>query len=363
MAKEMKRAGTAVVCGGAMIDVIAVVAASDIEQARSREDGAPYLKVVPGRKIPAQSIESHVGGGGCNVSVSLARQGWRAAVLGKTGEDLHGEAVRAHLEREGVDRGLLLSSPEAGTGVSVMIAAHDRNAALFVHRGANETLTEEDVAAVEIGSPDLFYVAPLSSGSADQFGALLAKGRASGAFTAANPGVRQLSSRAGALLDALAHLDLLSLNRLEAETLAPALFAEPAPAEEPADAPALLREGLSTSVGDVGLRAFCKAVRARGPSWALVTDGTEGAYLAGPSGLYFCPPAPARVEGTAGAGDAFCSTLTAALAVGEPPESALRRAAVNAASVVSRVNTTDGLLSAEALSARVDGVSIDPVKL
>ena len=85
----------------------------------------------------------------------------------------------------------------------------------------------------------------------------------------------------------------------------------------------------------------------------LITDGVQGAYLAGSEGVWWHPAVETEVAGTAGAGDAFCSTLVAALAEGLPPEVAMRQAAVSAASVVSQVDTTDGLLRPAEMEAAV----------
>jgi sugar/nucleoside kinase (ribokinase family) len=97
---------------------------------------------------------------------------------------------------------------------------------------------------------------------------------------------------------------------------------------------------------------FFAALRAKGPKYVLITDGSQGAYLAGPDGLVWCPPAPATVAGTAGAGDAFTSTLVAALVEGVEPAMALAQAAVNAAAVISVVDTTSGLLPRAELESR-----------
>lgn len=360
----------AIVAGSAMIDVIAVIAEENIERVTRRQGEAAILQIEQGRKIPAESIDSHVGGGACNVATSLARRGWRVTPFCRTGADLNAEAIRAHFEREGVDQSLMMTAPEEGTGVSVMIAAYDRNAAIFVHRGANEGVRAEDVAQAAFGQPALFYVAPLSSSSADQFGPLLAAGKAAGAFTAANPGIRQLSSRTDGFFQALDRLDLLSLNAVEAAALVPALIARGASecgsgraAPLPQNAPELLRRGLHSGGCDLGLRDFFEAVQGFGPRWVLITDGAAGAYLNGPEGMIFCPPAPAEVAGTAGAGDAYCSTLASTLATGGGQAEALVAAAVNAASVVSRVNTTDGLLHASALAERVAVAALEPTIL
>jgi len=63
--------------------------------------------------------------------------------------------------------------------------------------------------------------------------------------------------------------------------------------------------------------------------------------------------------GTAGAGDAFTSTLSLMLASGAEPAQALRGAAVNSAAVVTRPDTTHGLLDRAALDARIAEHSAD----
>jgi ribokinase len=92
---------------------------------------------------------------------------------------------------------------------------------------------------------------------------------------------------------------------------------------------------------------------------AAVTDGTEGAFLADKSGLYFCPSLPVEVMGTAWAGDAFTATLSLMLASGAEPAHALVGAAVNSAAVVTSPDTTHGLLDREALDARIAVHSAD----
>ena len=61
--------------------------------------------------------------------------------------------------------------------------------------------------------------------------------------------------------------------------------------------------------------------------------------------------------GTAGAGDAFTSSLSALLAGGETIENAMRAATVNATSVVGEVDTQGGLLRREALMNRVQALT------
>ncbi len=341
--------------GSAMIDIICIIAAENIERMTFSNEGKSFLMVEAGRKVPAESITEHVGGGACNTAVSLARRGWQPAVLAKTGDDLNAGAVRDHLAEKGVATDRLIAAEGLATGISVLVASHDRNASIFVHRGANETLRTDEVPAGVFDGLDLVYVAPLSSRSADCFPDLVAGGRRAGAMVAANPGIRQLTSRTSAFLKSLGNVDLLSVNRVEAEALVPAFAAQ---AEEgpdpvpPEDAPPLLKRGLSFGGFDMGLLRFMSVARAAGPKWILLTDGTDGAWLAGPEGVFWRPSLPASVAGTAGAGDAFTSTTAAALAEGAEPADAMLEAAMNAAAVVGVIDTTSGLLTPEQMAAK-----------
>ncbi|MEM7499174.1 MAG: carbohydrate kinase family protein [Pseudomonadota bacterium] len=349
--------------GSAMIDIICIVEEQHIEHMSFSNDAKSFLMLETGRKVPAQSIGTHVGGGACNTAVSLARRGWDAAVLARTGDDLNAGAVREHLAENGVSDEWLLTASDAATGTAVMVASHDRNASIFVHRGANEGITEPDLADGAFAGRDLVHIAPLSSRSADAFGAIAAKGRKAGAFVTANPGIRHLTSRTEPFLAALVDVDLLSVNRVEAEALVPAMAArvgEGPDGKQGDGVPPLLRRGLVAGGFAIGLLRFLTALRACGPSYVLLTDGTEGAWLAGPEGVVWRASLPAEVAGTAGAGDAFTSTLGAALAEGLAPAEAMLEAAANAASVVSAVDTTTGLLTRDALAKRIAALAPEP---
>jgi ribokinase len=350
--------------GSAMIDTVTLVASEDIEQASFSNDGKTFLMLETGRKVPALAITWHVGGGACNTAVSLARRGWQAAVLAKTGDDPAADEVRRHLEAEGIEA-RLIEAPGKATGKAVMIASHDRNASIFVHRGANETIRVDELPGEAFAGFELVYVGPLSNESADCFPHILTEARRAGAMVAANPGIRQLTARTAGFLAALEHLDLLNINRSEAQALVPA-FAPRAEGPDPAlppDAPVLLRRGLSFGGFRMGLVRFIRAVQAAGPAWVSITDGTDGSYLGTPDAVLWHPTVPAEVQGTAGAGDGFCSTLSAALAEGMAPEAAMREAAVNAASVVEHLDTTSGLLRPDEMRARVARVGTKALRV
>ncbi len=88
-----------------------------------------------------------------------------------------------------------------------------------------------------------------------------------------------------------------------------------------------------------------------GPELTVITDGPRGAYLRKGSDNWFMPIYPdiAPPYERTGAGDAFASTFTAALALGRSPLEALTWAPINSMSVVQKVGAQEGLLSQKQL--------------
>ena len=90
----------------------------------------------------------------------------------------------------------------------------------------------------------------------------------------------------------------------------------------------------------------------------MVTDGRHGAFVGSREAILYCPVLESAVAGTAGAGDAFNATFTAYVALGKPPDEALRAAAVNAGSVVGHVDTQTGLLARDEIDARQETLRV-----
>lgn len=85
---------------------------------------------------------------------------------------------------------------------------------------------------------------------------------------------------------------------------------------------------------------------------AVVTDGPDGAYASDGQKTLFMPiyPDPKEPYDRTGAGDAFASTLTAALALGENLETALTWAPINSMNVSQYIGAQEGLLTKSKLN-------------
>lgn len=352
----------ALTVGSAMIDIIVLVESRNVERMTMTNENASFLLLEQGAKVEAQAISTHCGGGAVNTGVALKRLGAEAAALAKIGNDENGDVAAEFLRAEGVDASLLLRTSELATGQAVMVSSHDRNATIFTHRGANGLIRPEDLPKRLFESRDLTYVSGLSNRSADCFPLVMRHSIASGGFVAANPGIRQITSRTEALLKSVEGLGLMSVNRKEANALVPTMSARFNSAKrrkirggKEGERPRLLRLGLSFGGFDMGLVEFIGTLFATtGIRRLVVTDGSEGAILADAAGLHHCPIVKVEVMGTAGAGDAFSSTLAFMLASGAEAADALRAASINAASVVTHSDTTSGLLDLDSLLSRAE---------
>lgn len=89
--------------------------------------------------------------------------------------------------------------------------------------------------------------------------------------------------------------------------------------------------------------------RKLGPKIICITDGIDGAYAYDGTDAYYHPVYPHDPYERTGAGDAFASTFTVAIALGKTLEEALAWGPINSMSVVQYVGAQKGLLTREAL--------------
>jgi ribokinase len=97
------------------------------------------------------------------------------------------------------------------------------------------------------------------------------------------------------------------------------------------------------------IRNLANALHELGPQKVVITDGPNGSYASYDYKLVTIPnyPDAAPPVDRTGAGDAFASTIVAALALGESMDTALTWAPINSANVVQKLGAQAGLLRRE----------------
>ncbi len=351
--------------GGAMIDTIAIIDSAAIERMTLNNLGASFLLLEEGRKTEALEVSTHCGGGAINAAVAFARLGLDCSVLVKLGHDRRAEQILACLDAEGVSHRWALRDATAPTGASVLVSSHERNAAVFTFRGANTHLTPDELPDAAFAT-DLVHIANLSNEAARCFPKIIEKAHAAGARVAANPGIRQLHGHGEAFRASLPRLNILALNRREADEVVSLIDRDGDDGEAGLDFPGnlapppLAARGLKFESRRMSVRAFCRALVRRGVGTVVLTDGRDGAFATAGDRLLYCPAHEAPVAGTAGAGDAFVSTFSAYAAGGSPVSAALRAASLNAAAVLGFVDTQTGLLRRKEIDAHLAGKNGTP---
>jgi len=354
MQRPLPKAKKAITVGSAVVDIIANVADDDIEKMTLHNSTTSFLLMEPGRKLDAQSIVTHTGGGAVNAAVSLSRQGYNVSALIKVGKDVNADKLLNRFKEEGISTDEVAVHESELTAISVIISSHGHNAAIFTHRGANGFLEDEDVSAENFAGADLVYVTNLSNNSVSRFPKIVALAREAGAFVAVTPGILQLTNHTKEFFDNLLNVDLFVCNFKEAETLVPHLLErtglEKSEAPEMPDENALLdHNGFRLGVGK-----YCDRLHQLGPQFIAVTNGEDGAFLSARGVLIHQPVILAQIAGTTGAGDSFASTLAGSLVQGNSPEKSMHFAALNAASVVGFSDAQTGLLSESELGVKYD---------
>ncbi len=258
---------------------------------------------APGETILAQGVAKNPGGKGGNQAVAAAKMGAGVSMIGLTGDDADGEALRRSLAGAGVDTAFVGRCGEpTGTAFICVSDAGENN--IVVHAGANacvdaRTLAEADAClrAAEMCVVQL----EIPHETAWQ---ALRRCRELGVFTVLNP------SPACPVPDSvLRGLDLLVPNETEMEALLP---------------------------GALDLDALPGYAREKGVRRILMTLGDKGCCLATAEGVRRFPCTPVRAVDTTGAGDTFLGALCAMLAEGRALEEAIAIAQRAAAWAVTR---------------------------
>jgi sugar/nucleoside kinase (ribokinase family) len=251
-----------------------------------------------------------------NAAVAAARLGLKAAVATNVGGDRYGRECIDALEREKVSTEFVAVHRDKKTNYHYVLWYESERTILIKHE-------LYDYRLPALGEPRWMYLSSLGESAGDfedQLGVYL-KDHPS-IKLAFQPGTYQMRAGVARMKPFYERAEVFFCNKEEAERI----LEKP----EETDVKVLMRE-----------------LRALGPKLVVVTDGPAGAYAFDGEKMWQMRsyPDPKPPFERTGAGDAFSSTFTCALALGKSTEDALRWAPVNAMSVVQAVGAQEGLLS------------------
>jgi sugar/nucleoside kinase (ribokinase family) len=279
-------------------------------------DGNKRLSIPFGSKPPYDSVEIvQAVGPSPNAAVSFARLGLRSSLMAFLGDDEPGRNSLDYLHGEQIDT----------TPMSVQ-AGIKSNYYYVLRYGADRTILvrneDYDYAWQEPReSPNWVYLSLISKSAWQLHEDLLDYlDRNPETKLAFQPGTFHFEWGAEKLARIYARSHIVVMNREEAVDV--------------------------TGKSYDSLGELANGLHALGPKIVVITDGPNGSYASYDGKLVTIPnyPDPAPPLDRTGAGDAFASTIVAALAHGESMDVALTWAPINSMSVVQKLGAQAGLL-------------------
>ncbi|OYU48286.1 MAG: ribokinase [Rhizobiales bacterium PAR1] len=265
----------------------------------------------PGETVSGTNVQEFPGGKGANQAVAARRAGADSLLVGATGADGFGTAMRAFLSGEGIDLTSVITLPEVPTGIAVILVDRNAENTVTVAPGANAALKPADLAGVNFQPGD--HVVSQFEVPEAFIAAGFEAARAAGGVTIFNPAPMKALSPA-----LLGLCDIVILNETELEVATGKVDLTTPEAIEAA------ARSLATGTPTTKFRTI------------IVTLGAKGCIAVHADGLTSATGEPVRAVDTTGAGDCFVGVLAAGLAEGLPLETALRRANRAAAISVTR---------------------------
>ncbi|MCF7865645.1 MAG: carbohydrate kinase family protein [Candidatus Pacebacteria bacterium] len=319
--------------GDLVID--AFIKLKDAHEIPNASSGGMELCMVFGTKLPFEFAEEVVAvGNSANAAVSAARLGLSTGLVAHVGDDENGQKCIKKLEQEkvstkfvGVHKGLI-------TNYHYVLWYGTERTILIKHEDFPLTLPE-------IAGTKWLYLSSLSEHSLPFHKELMEYlNKHPEIKVIFQPGTYQIKFGATALADIYKHSELFFCNLEEAQII--------------------LKESMGEAIhGADGkptrdIKVLLNGIRALGPKLPVITDGPQGAYtyIVGTDGVEYIghlsiyPDIAPPIERT-GAGDAFASTFSTAIALGLSVEDALKWGSVNSMNVCQHVGAQAGLLSRE----------------
>ncbi len=268
-------------------------------------------------------------GNSANAANAAARLGLRTALVSNIGDDIYGKDTLEVFKFEDVATDFVKVNEGKKTNYHYVLWYEDDRTILIKHE-------KYDYALPDIGSPKWIYLSSLGENSLEFHKELVRYlGAHPGVKLAFQPGTYQMKFGKDALKEIYQRTEIFFVNKDEAKRILEI--------EEDDD------------------KKLLEKLHSLGPKIVVITDGPAGARAFDGTTAWYMPsyPDPKPPLQRTGAGDAFSSTVTAALCMGMSIEEALRWGPVNSMSVVQKIGARAGLLKRLELEAYLKNAPAD----
>ncbi|HDS11400.1 MAG TPA: carbohydrate kinase family protein [Candidatus Wirthbacteria bacterium] len=324
--------------GGITNDIFIKTKAAKVISVKEHDYLTEYLAFDYGGKIYLDGILNSPGGGGNNTAVAFARLGLQVAFAGCIGQDEDGRKLMMNLKKEGVRTDFLQRVVDENTGLSVIINSFEGERTAFSFRGANNKLTKDVLDLSALIDTKWFYIPSLTGSSQYLLPELVNLAQENSIKVGCNPGLAQLKMGLSGLKKILSGIEVLVINKEEAELLT-GLRAKHRAVDESV-CPIEIMKG-EPWISDV--RMIMRQIYESGVKIIVVTEGIKGAQAYDGQNFYWLPVYPYAPIDTLGAGDSFAASFIAGRILNRQIEDCLKIASANASLVVRQFGAQPGL--------------------
>lgn len=284
-------------------------------------DGKEWLKLPFGQKPPYDHVDIVKSvGPSPNAAVSCARLGLDVSLMAWLGDDQAGKESLDHLKHENVNTSQMVTQKDSKSSYWYVLRHGTDRTMLVKSETYDYTWIQPEV------DPEWIYLAYIGEDSWPLHDGLAAylESHSSVKFVF-QPATYHFEWGVEKLAKLYRAAYMVVMNREEAQQV--------------------------TGMQHDDTKALAEGLHDLGPEIVVITDGAHGSFASHGGKLLTIPnyPDPAPPLDRTGAGDAFASTLTAALAMGKSLEEALTWAPINSASVVQQLGAQRGLLTMDQL--------------
>ena len=304
--------------GDTVIDAFIRLEQAEVRCDKDRENCFLCLNFAD--KIPFKDVYIMPAvGNSANAAVAASRLGLNSALFTNLGGDSNGKDCLKILKAENIDTDFVVVHKDQKTNYHYVLWFKDDRTILVKHE-------KYAYSMIDINNPHWVYLSSLGENSLEFHRELLVYlNEHPDIKLAFQPGTFQMKFGKEALAGIYKRSEVFFCNKEEAQKI------------------------LETDEHDIS--KLLKTMAALGPKIVVITDGVKGAYSYDGKEILFMRPYPdpkSPLERT-GAGDAFSSTFTSALALGMSVRDAMRWAPINPMSVVQQIGARAGLLTRKEL--------------
>ena len=311
-----------VALGDTVVDAFIELSKDEADVSIDLDTGRKTLTMKFGEKIPYENVTVvNAVGNSPNAAVSAHRLGLQSALISSVGHDRYGTDCLQALREEGVHTDYVKVHEGKLTNYHYVLRYGPERTILIKHEKFPYALPHFEVppryiyfsSIGEHGLPHHFEIAQYVKEHPET-------------KLVFQPGTFQIKLGAEKLKEVYEATEIFFCNKEEAQ--------------------------LILNTGEQSMSKLLRAFKDLGPKLPVITDGPMGAYVIDENDqAWHMPmyPDPADPVDRTGAGDAFASTFTSAIALGLPPEQALAWGPINSMSVVQHIGAQKGLLTREQL--------------